>query len=207
MNVLIVGCGKVGSRLARQLAQRGHNVSVVDRDEDMFVQLGEDFDGVTVTGMPMDMDVLRSAGVEWCDAVAVVTPDDNLNITICQIVKTFFHVENVVTRISDPAREMAFHQFGLSSVCSTNLVVSSIYTALTQPTEEKQITFSNATMAMAARPVEEMYVGRYLDSIPKPAGEAVTGVLHPGGEVVIYDGKNRIELHTGDQILTVHSVD
>lgn len=207
MNVLIVGCGKVGSRLARQLAQRGHNVSVVDRDEDMFAQLGEDFDGVTVAGMPMDMDVLRSAGAEWCDAVAVVTPDDNLNITICQIVKTFFHVENVVTRISDPAREMAFHQFGLSSVCSTNLVVSSIYTALTQPTAEKQITFSNATLAMAARPVEEMYVGRYLDSIPKPVGEAVTGVLHPGGEVEIYDGKSRIELHTGDQILTVHSVD
>ena len=113
MNVLVVGCGKVGSRLARLLAQRGHNVSVIDREEDMFSQLGEDFDGVTVTGMPMDMDVLRNAGVEWCDAVAVVTPDDNLNITISQIVKTFFQVENVVTRISDPAREMAFHQFCL----------------------------------------------------------------------------------------------
>ena len=86
MNVLVVGCGKVGSRLARLLAQRGHNVSVIDREEDMFSQLGEDFDGVTVTGMPMDMDVLRNAGVEWCDAVAVVTPDDNLNITISQIV-------------------------------------------------------------------------------------------------------------------------
>ena len=48
---------------------------------------------MTVTGMPMDMDVLRNAGVEWCDAVAVVTPDDNLNITISQIVKTFFQVE------------------------------------------------------------------------------------------------------------------
>ena len=93
MNVLVVGCGKVGSRLARLLAQRGHNVSVIDREEDMFSQLGEDFDGVTVTGMPMDMDVLRNAGVEWCDAVAVVTPDDNLNITISQIVKTFFQVE------------------------------------------------------------------------------------------------------------------
>ena len=122
MNVLVVGCGKVGSRLARLLAQRGHNVSVIDREEDMFSQLGEDFDGVTVTGMPMDMDVLRNAGVEWCDAVAVVTPDDNLNITISQIVKTFFQVENVVTRISDPAREIGvpsvrailclFYQFG-----------------------------------------------------------------------------------------------
>ena len=188
MNVLVVGCGKVGSRLARLLAQRGHNVSVIDREEDMFSQLGEDFDGVTVTGMPMDMDVLRNAGVEWCDAVAVVTPDDNLNITISQIVKTFF-------------------QFGLSSVCSTNLVVSSLYTTLTQPIEEKQITFLNATLAVDARPVEEMYIGRHLDSVPQLAGEAVMGVLHPGGKVTINDGKSRIELHTGDQILITHLVD
>ena len=151
--------------------------------------------------------MLRSAGVEWCDAVAVVTPDDNLNITISQIVKTFFQVENVVTRISDPAREMAFHQFGLSSVCSTNLVVSSLYTTLTQPIEEKQITFLNATLAVDARPVEEMYIGRHLDSVPQLAGEAVMGVLHPGGKVTINDGKSRIELHTGDQILITHLVD
>ena len=177
MNVLVVGCGKVGSRLARLLAQRGHNVSVIDREEDMFSQLGEDFDGVTVTGMPMDMDVLRNAGVEWCDAVAVVTPDDNLNSTISQI------------------------------VCSTNLVVSSLYTTLTQPIEEKQITFLNATLAVDARPVEEMYIGRHLDSVPQLAGEAVMGVLHPGGKVTINDGKSRIELHTGDQILITHLVD
>ena len=56
-------------------------------------------------------------------------------------------------------------------------------------------------------PVEEMYIGRHLDSVPQLAGEAVMGVLHPGGKVTINDGKSRIELHTGDQILITHLVD
>ena len=81
------------------------------------------------------------------------------------------------------------------------------YTTLTQPIEEKQITFLNATLAVDARPVEEMYIGRHLDSVPQLAGEAVMGVLHPGGKVTINDGKSRIELHTGDQILITHLVD
>ncbi|MFR4143362.1 MAG: hypothetical protein ACLT1K_05025 [[Clostridium] leptum] len=52
-----------------------------------------------------------------------------------------------------------------------------------------------------------MYIGRHLDSVPQLAGEAVMGVLHPGGKVTINDGKSRIELHTGDQILITHLVD
>ena len=118
MNVLVIGCGKVGVRLAEVLSHYGHNVSI---------------DGLTITGMPMDMTVLRSAGVEACDAVAVVTSDDNLNITVSQIIKEFFGVQNVVSRISDPAREAVFHHFGLKTICSTKLTSSAIMTALTQP--------------------------------------------------------------------------
>lgn len=207
MNVLIVGCGKTGSLLARLLDQQGHNVSVVDQNGDLFAKLGEDFNGVAVAGMPMDMDVLRNAGIECCDAVAVTTADDNLNITVSQIVKTFFQVENVVTRISDSTREAAFQHLGLASVCSTNLVVSSVYAALTQPLEEKQFTFLNATMAVNAVPLDSSDVGRNLDSLPRRTGESVIGVLHPSGSVTIDDGEKRIELHTGDRLLTVHGVD
>ena len=62
--------------------------------------------------MPLDMTVLKKAGVESCDAMAVVTPDDNLNITVSQIAQEFFGVKNVVARISDPAREKVFKSFG-----------------------------------------------------------------------------------------------
>ena len=89
MNILIIGCGNLGSVLANEFDRNGHDVSVVDENPDRIHLLHEDFDGLFVTGIAMDMDVLRDAGVESCDAVAVVTSDDNLNITVSQIVKKF----------------------------------------------------------------------------------------------------------------------
>ena len=103
MNVLIVGCGKVGIPAGKTAnTQWGHNGSVEGPGRG-YVRSAwrEDFDGVTVTGMPMDMDVLRSAGVEWCDAVAVVTRCTPLEYHHLPDCKDFFHVEKRVTRISD----------------------------------------------------------------------------------------------------------
>ncbi|MFA9381011.1 MAG: TrkA family potassium uptake protein, partial [Acetanaerobacterium sp.] len=126
MNVLIIGCRKVGSRLASILSAEGHTVSVVDRDMRNFEALDNDFDGYTVSGIPIDEDVLRSAGIESCDAVAAVTPDDNVNIMACQIAKELFHVPIVITRMYDPAREEIFSDFGISTVCPTNLTVNAV---------------------------------------------------------------------------------
>lgn len=80
MNVLIIGCGRVGSRLAMTMERQGHTVSVVDRDIRSFRLLDSDFEGFTTAGVPIDDEVLRSAGIESCDALAAVTQDDNTNI-------------------------------------------------------------------------------------------------------------------------------
>lgn len=207
MNVLVVGCGRLGTRLAEVLDHLGHNVSIVDGNPDSFLQLDEDFDGLTVAGMPMDMQVLRSAGVEACDAVAVVTNDDNLNITVCQIVKEFFGVQNVVARISDPAREAVFHQFGLKTICHTKLACSALVTALTQPYDEKQVTFGTTTMAFQVHQPEPSLVGRTLDTIPVKLGEIITGVLHADGNATLYDGRQRIVLRDGDRIIYTYICD
>ena len=99
MNILIIGCGRVGISLAERLDAHGHDVAIVDSDVDNFRALSDEFTGITVCGMPMDMQVMQNAGIENRDAVAVVTPDDNLNITVSQVVKKFFGVENVLARI------------------------------------------------------------------------------------------------------------
>ena len=93
-----------GRRLAELLDHHGHDVAVVDSDADAFRMLEKDFNGMTVTGFPMDTKVLKNAGIESCDAVAVCTPDDNLNITISQIAKEFL-VCAMVGPHFDPARE------------------------------------------------------------------------------------------------------
>ena len=201
MNILVIGCGKLGSRLANILNRQGHDVSIVDKDESKFEQLDDDFDGMTVVGVPMDMNVLRNAGVESCDAVAVVTPDDNLNITVSQIVKEFFYVDNVVARITDPAREDVFHQFGLKTICQTNLASGAMYSALVEEFTEKQLHFMENTVGINVREVDSILVGRNVENIPMKNGETIVGILRESGKLYLYDGRQKIVLNPKDKII------
>ncbi len=102
MNILVIGCGRLGASLACRLDEQGHDVVVIDEDENLFVRLGENFSGITFAGSPMNASVLRNAGAASCDAIAVVTGDDNLNITVSQMAKGFFHVDRVVAQNRRP---------------------------------------------------------------------------------------------------------
>ncbi len=201
MNILVIGCGKLGSRLANMLSYHGHDVSVVDKNEETFEQLDDDFDGMTVAGMPMDMNVLRNAGVESCDAVAVVTDDDNLNITVSQIVKEFFYVENVVARITDPVREDVFHQFGLKTICQTNLACGALYSALVEEFTEKQLHFGDNTVGISVKEIDAIFVGRTVDALPMKTGESIMGVLRESGKLYLYDGRQKIVLNPKDKLI------
>ncbi len=201
MNVLVIGCGKLGSRLANSLFHHGHTVSIVDIKPESFQQLDDDFDGLTVIGMPMDMNVLRNAGVENCDAVAVVTSDDNLNITVSQIVREFFYVDNVVARITDPAREDVFHHFGLKTICQTNLASSAIFSAITQEIPERQLHFGDRTIGVNAREIDPILVGRNLNAIPVKADQTIMGILREDGSIFLFDGRQEIILNPKDKIL------
>ena len=90
MNILIVGCGKVGSMLASELDRMGHDVAVLDREEAHFALLDSDFSGYTISGVPIDQDVLKRAGIEGCDAILAMTEDDNVNIMVCKWLRKFF---------------------------------------------------------------------------------------------------------------------
>lgn len=187
MNILVIGCGKLGRRLANSLFHYGHTVSVVDRDPDSFKALDDNFDGLTVSGIPMDIEIMKSAGVESCDAVAAVTDDDNLNITISQIVKEFFGINNVVTRVIDPSREQIFNEFGLKTVCETKLSCASMLAALEESPREKQAAFGSSTLSFFAREIEAIFIGRKINELPNRAGETIIGVLDKNGRIRIDD--------------------
>ena len=131
LNVLIVGCGKVGSFLAQVLESRGHDVSIVDKSASALdpannVRLAG-FSGLCVCGEPIDLDVLRSAGIESCDAVVAVTPSDNTNILVAQVATKIFGVQNVTARIYDPARQEVFAgQMAIHTICPTLLTVDTL---------------------------------------------------------------------------------
>lgn len=201
MNILVIGCGKLGSRLSDVFCHHGHAVSVVDRNPEAFNSLSDDFDGMTIVGMAMDLDVLRSAGVEGCDAAAVVTPDDNLNITVSQILKEFFGVKNVVARIIDPVRQKIFKHFGLNTTCQTTLTCDAMFSAITHEDDERQLTFGNSTLGFTIRSVDPMIIGRSLEVVPVHAGETIIGVIDEKNNVKIFDGKKTIFLNPKDRII------
>lgn len=119
MNVVIVGCGRVGALLATNLAAKGHDVTVLDMNIESFDRLPPEFKGRTMVGSGTDMDVQRRAGIEQADAFVACTPGDNRNIAACQIAREIFHVPKVVARINDPLREKVFRDLGLQTVCPT----------------------------------------------------------------------------------------
>lgn len=126
MYIIIAGCRKVGSNLAIVLSQANHDVVVIDSDPENFDLLGTGFNGLTITGMPIDEDVLRSAGIEKADALAAVSNDDNMNVMIAQVATNLFHVPRVITRVYDPEREIVFNKLGLRTICPTTLAVEKI---------------------------------------------------------------------------------
>lgn len=125
MKVVIVGCGRVGSRLASSLNQKGHEVTLIDRDPGSFSRfvnrgvLGPDYRGSAVVGDGTDAELLRRAGVEEADAFVAVTEGDNRNIMAAQIAQHVFSVPRVVCRIYDPIREEAYRNMGLNTFCPT----------------------------------------------------------------------------------------
>lgn len=119
MRVVILGCGRVGSTLARSLDESGHTVTIIDRNEAQFARLGHGFKGGTVRGVGIDEDVLRQASAEEADIFIAVTNGDNTNIMASQIAREIFEIPHVVTRIYDPVREELYRSLGLDTFCPT----------------------------------------------------------------------------------------
>src|SRR5881227_238573 len=119
VNIVILGCGRVGSTLATMLDHAGHTVSVIDFSSEAFQRLSPDFGGETIPGNGVDEDVLIRAGIREADAFAAVTNGDNRNIMASQIANEIFHVKKVVCRIYDPIREETYHELGLETFCPT----------------------------------------------------------------------------------------
>jgi trk system potassium uptake protein TrkA len=130
MHVLIVGCGRVGSGLARDLVTQGFDVAIIDESPEAFHLLGDDFPGEFVVGRALDWEVLREAGIERAVAFVACTDGDNTNIVIAQIAQKKYGIRCVVARVYDPLRAELFAQVGIRTVCPTRDVRVSLFDAV-----------------------------------------------------------------------------
>ena len=130
MKILIVGCGRVGSSLARTMLSDGHQVSCLDEDPDSHARLElgldsswEDAGGQFTVGTGLELDALLTAGIEDADVFVASTNGDNTNIVIAQIAQLRFRVETVITRILDPYRAEWYEKQGLRTICPTRTAI------------------------------------------------------------------------------------
>jgi trk system potassium uptake protein len=130
VNIVILGCGRVGALFATMMDREGHAVSIIDLNNDAFQRLPAEFGGSIFVGNGVDEDVLIRAGIQEADVFAALTNGDNRNIMAAQIAREIFHVKKVICRIYDPMREETYRELGLETFCPTQVGAQILHDAV-----------------------------------------------------------------------------
>ena len=134
--IAVIGCGRLGSILASDLSQQGHEVVVIDRDKLAFARLAVEFSGFSLTGDAAEMNLLQAAKLNKAQVAIAVTGKGNLNILVSQLAKNLFQVPIVLTRILDPNKEEIYQQLGLTTISTTKISAVAFLQTLQQQLEE-----------------------------------------------------------------------
>lgn len=141
MRIVIAGSGRVGSDLAHGLADRGHDVSVVDISRTALESLGTTFNGSVHLGLAYDVGVLREAGIEYAEAFVAVTDSDNANLMAVQLAKEVFMVPKTIARLDDPSRERAYRALDVDYIPASKLISKVVYEQLIEQEFRIHVTF------------------------------------------------------------------
>jgi len=136
--IVIVGCGRLGSRLANQLSRAGNSVVVIDRDEATFSDLSPDFSGFRVDGDATQMAVLKEAKLNKADILIATTHEDNVNLMVAQVARGIFSVSHVLARVFDPKREEVYAQLGIDTICPTSVAEQMFLRAVVNGASERE---------------------------------------------------------------------
>ncbi|WP_042414097.1 potassium channel family protein [Streptacidiphilus anmyonensis] len=194
MHIVIMGCGRVGSTLARTLEKQGHSVAVVDQDPTAFRRLGSDFSGKRVTGVGFDQDTLREAGIEEAGAFAAVSSGDNSNIIAARVARENFGVENVAARIYDPRRAEVYQRLGIPTVATVRWTADQMLRRLLPSGSEPNWQDPSGAVQLAEVPYSPAWIGLRVSKLEQEAEVRVAfvtrlgqGVL-PAPDMVLQEG-------------------
>ncbi len=166
MHMIIVGCGRVGSSLARTLTESGHEVVVIDRNAAAFRRLGDEFIGTTLTGIGFDRNLLLEAGITADSAVMAVTSGDNSNILIARVARELFGVQRVVARIYDPRRAAIYERLGIATVATVAWTSNRILQTVLPHQEKIEWTDPSSTFQLVERRITSALAGTACDAVP-----------------------------------------
>lgn len=130
MYIIVIGCGRLGSHLAVNLSDLGHDVCVIDRDGKRLDSLGDGFNGQRITGIEFDSDNLNEGGIQGADALLAVSPDDNINITVALVANNIYHVPKIIARVNDPNRQNIYKMLNIPVISPVQLTADLLISRL-----------------------------------------------------------------------------
>ena len=200
MRYLIVGCGRVGSALAKYLDADGHEVIVVDENAAAFKRLGK-FKGHVVVGTGIDYDVLKRAGAATADGFIAVTNGDNRNIMAALIAQRMFKIKRIVARIYDPPRGQMYRELGVQTVCPTTVGAKLIRDVLMEAPWDSLQSFDFGKVTSISALVTKSDAGKAIEDIEDSGRIRIAAVRRASGGVVVASGD--MVLEEGDEINAV----
>jgi trk system potassium uptake protein len=180
LHVVVVGCGRVGSGLARILEDGGHTVAVVDKQAKAFRRLPEGFSGRKIQGVGFDRDRLREAGIEEAGALAAVTSGDNSNIMVARTAREVFGLERVIARIYDPRRAAIYEKLGIPTIATVQWTTDRVLRRILPDFPATEWTDPSAGVVLVERPVAAEWAGRRLADLDIPGLARVAALSRLG---------------------------
>ncbi len=185
MRYVIVGCGRVGSTLAKLLVAEAHDVTVVDENPAAFKRLGTDFPGRVEVGTGIDYDVLKRAGSEGADGFVAVTDGDNRNVMAALIAQRLFQIPRIVARIYDPPRGQLYRELGIETVCPTTIGAKMIRDRLANTPIDASPSFDFGKVSSLALTLGAAHDGKRVDELEQDGQIRVAAVRRIGMGVIV----------------------
>jgi trk system potassium uptake protein TrkA len=194
VHVVIMGCGRVGSALAKSLEGKGCSVAIIDQDAGAFRRLSPDFGGQRVTGVGFDRDTLIEAGIDRAEAFAAVSSGDNSNIIAARVARETFGIENVVARIYDSGRAEVYQKVGIPTVATVRWTADQVMRRLLPAGTLSEWRDPSGKVVLAEVEVSHDWIGHRVSQLEEESGARVAmltrlgnGIL-PNRETVVQDG-------------------
>ena len=198
MNLIVVGCGRVGAELSYRLFKGGHQVTIVDSNRQAFNRLHPDFRGRTLEGEGLAENVLDRAGIKEADGLAAVTNSDTLNAVVAHTARMYYHVPVVVARNYDPNLRPVIESFGLQTVSSTFWGAQRVEELLINPSQRVVYSAGNGEVEVYEVSIPEAWNGRRLRELMEPLEQCFAVALTRAGRSFLPE--LGMPLQTGDML-------
>jgi len=200
MYIIVIGGGRIGEYLVSMLVEEGHNIALIEKDDEKARHMAENYDILVIKGDGSEAAYLEDAGIAKADVLVACTGNDQVNFVACQLAKNTYNVAKVIARTTNPSNKVLYESLGVDVVISTTEVAAkAMYAGIKGFTSV--LTFSGEVELLHVR-IEKTspMVNRKLSEIHMPWGSIIATILR-NGQIIVPRGEEMVM--EGDELAIV----